>query len=53
MTMRWPGHIACTGFWWEDNIKVDIREEVGCGGINWVHLAPDRDQWQALVKIFL
>jgi hypothetical protein len=33
-----------------DNIKMDIREEIGCGGIGWVHLAPERDQWQALVN---
>ena len=27
---------------WEDNIKMDI-EEVGCGGIDWIELAQDRD----------
>jgi hypothetical protein len=34
---------------WEDNIKVDIRE-VGCGGMNWIELAQDRDRWRALVN---
>jgi hypothetical protein len=34
---------------WEDNIKIDLRE-IGLGGVDWIHLAHDRDQWHALVK---
>ena len=34
---------------WEDNIKMDIQE-VGCGGIDWIELARDRDRWRALVN---
>jgi CRISPR/Cas system-associated protein Cas7 (RAMP superfamily) len=34
---------------WEYNIKMDIRE-VGCGGLDWIELAQDRDRWQALVN---
>jgi hypothetical protein len=34
---------------WEDNIKMDLRE-IGCGGIDWIDLAQDRDQWRALVN---
>ena len=34
---------------WEDNIKVD-RQEVGCGGMNWIDLAQDMDMWRALVN---
>jgi hypothetical protein len=35
---------------WEDNIKMDHRE-ICCGGMDWIHLAQDRDQWMALVNM--
>ena len=34
---------------WEDNIKMDLQE-VGCGGMDWIGLAQDRDRWRALVS---
>jgi hypothetical protein len=34
---------------WEDNIKMDLRA-IGWGGMDWIHLAEDRDQWRALVS---
>jgi len=34
---------------WEDNIGMDLRE-VGCGGMDWIDLAQDRDSWWALVN---
>ena len=34
---------------WEDNIKMDLQE-VGCGGMDWIELAQDRDRWQAHVS---
>ena len=58
------GRVAvCTGFWWvnlrerdnledpawEDNIKMDFQE-LGCGGMDWIDLAQDRDRWRALVN---
>jgi hypothetical protein len=56
-------HIA---FWWghlrerdhlgdpgvEDNIKMDLQE-VGCGVMDWIELAQDRDRWWALVNAVL
>jgi hypothetical protein len=32
-----------------NNIKMNLRE-IGCGGMDWVHLAQDREQWRALVN---
>ena len=56
---------AYTGFWWgkpeerrplgrprrrwEVNIKMDLQE-VGCGGMDWIELAQNRDKWRALVN---
>jgi len=34
---------------WEDNIKMDLQE-VGCGCLEWIMLAQDRDRWRALVN---
>jgi hypothetical protein len=34
---------------WEDNIKMDLQE-VGCGGMDWIGLAQDRDRWPAIVN---
>jgi len=34
---------------WEDNIKLDLQE-VGCGCMDWIELAQDRDRWPALVN---
>jgi hypothetical protein len=34
---------------WVDNIKTDLRE-IGWGGMTWIDLAPDRDQWRGLVS---
>jgi hypothetical protein len=34
---------------WEDGIKMDLRE-IGWRGVEWIHLAQDRDRWRAVVN---
>jgi hypothetical protein len=34
---------------WEDNIKIDLQE-VGCGGMDWIRLAQDRESWRRIVN---
>ena len=34
---------------WEDNIKMELQK-VGCGDMDWIELAQDRDRWRALVN---
>ena len=34
---------------WEDHINMN-RQEVGCGGMDWIELARDRNRWWALVN---
>ena len=34
---------------WADNIKLDLQE-VGCGYMDWIGLAQDRDRWRTLVS---
>jgi hypothetical protein len=34
---------------WVYNIKIDLRE-IRWGGVDWIDLAQDRDQWKALVN---
>ena len=37
---------------WEDNIEMDLQK-VGCGGMDWIELAQDRDRWQAVVNVVM
>ena len=37
---------------WDDNIKMDLQE-VGCGGMDWIELAPYRNRWRALVNVVI
>jgi hypothetical protein len=34
---------------WKDGIKMDLRE-IGWVGVEWIHLAQDRDRWRAVVN---
>ena len=37
---------------WEENIKMDLLK-VGCGGMDWIKLAWDRDRWRALANVVM
>jgi len=37
---------------WQDNIKMNLQE-VGCGDVDWIELAQDRDRWRALVNTIM
>ena len=37
---------------WEDNIKMDLQA-MGCGSVDWIGLAQDRDRWWALVNVVI
>jgi hypothetical protein len=37
---------------WEDGIIMDLRQ-TGLRGVDWIRLAQDRDQWQAVVSVVM
>jgi hypothetical protein len=34
---------------WEDNIKANLQE-VGCGSMDWIEVAQDRERWRAFLN---
>jgi hypothetical protein len=36
----------------KNSIKIDLRE-IGWGGMGWINLVQERDQWRALVKTLM
>jgi hypothetical protein len=34
---------------WEDTIITDLRK-ICCDGVDWIHLAQDRDRWLVIVN---
>ena len=41
-----------TGHRWVDNIRMDLQE-VGCGYMDWIGRAQDRDRWRTLVSVVM
>jgi len=37
---------------WVDNIRMNLQE-VGCGYMDWIGLAQDRDSWRTLVSAIM
>ena len=37
---------------WEFNIKMELQE-LGCGGMDWIDLAQDRDRWRTPVNVVM
>jgi hypothetical protein len=37
---------------WEDNSKIDLRE-IGRGGMEWIDLAEDWNEWRTLMNIVM
>jgi hypothetical protein len=37
---------------WEDNIKMYLQK-VGCGGMDWIELARDKDRLRTLVNVVI
>jgi hypothetical protein len=36
---------------WEDTIKAELQEQKeGCGGVDWIELAQDRNRWREIVN---
>jgi hypothetical protein len=66
MWQAWDRGETCTGFWWEspkekahlkdqgvdgrEGSKWTLERSVGEGGVEWIHLAQDRDRWRAVVN---
>ena len=37
---------------WVDNVRMDLQE-VGCGYMEWIRLAQDRDRWLTFVSAMM
>jgi hypothetical protein len=38
---------------WEDGIRIDLGEIGWGGGVEWIQLAQDRDQWWAVMNVVM
>jgi hypothetical protein len=57
--MKWAGHVACRLLVGKPEGKGPLGRprlgwvslgEIGCGGMDWIGLAQDKDMWRALVN---
>jgi hypothetical protein len=46
---EWKRLLGGSEFRWEGNIRMNPRE-AGWEGVDWIHLAQDRNQWRVLVN---
>jgi hypothetical protein len=46
---KWKRRLGRPSRRWEDNIRMDLGE-IGWKGVGWIHLAQDREQWQAFLN---
>jgi hypothetical protein len=47
--LHWKRPLGTSRLRWEDNIGMDLRE-IGWEGVDWMHLAQDKNQWWTLVS---
>jgi len=38
---------------WDDSIVIMDFKEAGCEGMDWMHLAQDKNQWWAVVNVVM
>jgi hypothetical protein len=46
---EWKRPLGSPRHRWIDNIRMDLREK-GWEGVDWIHLAQDRDQWRDVMN---
>jgi len=45
--------ICADGTYFPNNLRKIYLQEVGCGDMDWIDLAQDRDRWQALANVVI
>jgi hypothetical protein len=50
--LEWKRPLKGHGHRWEDNTRMDLRK-IGWEGVDCIHLAQDRHQWQAFMNMLM